>query len=337
MKKYSSFDSQRRRSIGFGLSSTGIVALGGGIGQVFAQSYPNGPVSIILPLQVGSASDIAVRAVAERLATRLNVPFIVENVAAAAGLVGLEKLSRVKSDGQTIAALNNSIVTILPHLQAQNIKVDTQKDFVPIVGIANIPTFFAVSKKSSIRTIKDLTLKAKQSPDGISYASGGVGSPQHLATEMYKAYSGTQLLHVPYRGASQAALAVAAGEVELMSMALPLAQPYLPDGKVRLIGYCGTERHPQFRDIPTLQEQGVAKYDYSSWVGLFVPKDTPANFVKLLRQEAEVIVNDRAFHVQMIRAGMDPWPRTASELVKISADDFLKWQKVIASANIKSG
>jgi tripartite-type tricarboxylate transporter receptor subunit TctC len=300
-----------------------------------AQKYPSGAVGIILPLQVGSASDIAVRAIAERLATKLGASFVVENVAAAAGLVGLERLSRVKPDGQTLAALNNSIITILPHLQPQNMKGDTRKDFTPIVGIANIPTFFAVSKNSSIKSVRDLTERAKKSPDAITYASGGVGSPQHLATEMYKSYTKTKLLHVPYRGASQAALAVAAGEVELMSMALPLAQPYLPDGKVRLIGYCGTERHPQFRDIPTLQEQGVAKYEYSSWVGLFALKDTASEVVALLRKEADTIVNDRSFQVQLIRGGLEPWARTAAELSKIIDDDFQKWQEVIQSAQIK--
>jgi tripartite-type tricarboxylate transporter receptor subunit TctC len=302
---------------------------------VSAQKYPVGTVAIILPLQVGSASDIAVRALAERLASKMGVSFVVENVAAAAGVVGLEKLSRVKPDGQTLAGLNNSIITILPHLQPQNMKGDTRKDFLPIAGIANIPTFFAVSKNSPIKTIKDLTERAKKSPDSISYASGGVGSPQHLATEMYKAYTGTKLLHVPYRGASQAALAVASGEVELMSMALPLAQPYLPDERVRLIGYCGPERHPQFRDVPTLQEQGVGKYEYSSWVGLFALKDTALGVVALLRKEADAIVNERGFQVQLIRGGLEPWARSAAELAKIIDGDFQKWQTIIQAAQIK--
>jgi tripartite-type tricarboxylate transporter receptor subunit TctC len=324
--------SRRRHLLAAASASTGALFPAA---TVLAQKYPSGAVAIILPLQVGSASDIAVRALADRLATKLGTSFVVENVAAAAGVVGLDRLSRVKADGQTLAGLNNSIITILPHLQPQNMKGEPRKDFAPIVGIANIPTFFAVSKNSPIKNIRDLTERAKKSPDAISYASGGVGSPQHLATEMYKAYTGTKLLHVPYRGASQAALAVASGEVELMSMALPLAQPYLPDAKVRLIGYCGTERHPQFRDIPTLQEQGVAKYEYSSWVGLFAPKDTPPDIVAMLRKEAEVIVNDRSFQVQLIRGGLEPWARNAAELAKISDDDFLKWQQIIQTAQIK--
>jgi tripartite-type tricarboxylate transporter receptor subunit TctC len=302
----------------------------------WSQKYPSGPVTIVLPLQAGSASDVAVRHMAERLGARLGSGFVVENVAAAAGLVGLERLSRAKTDGQTVAALNNSIMTILPHLQGKNIKVDTRKDFVPVAGIANIPTFFAVPAASSIRTIQDLVKRAKSEPNRITYSSGGVGSPQHLATEMFKSYTGTQLVHVPYRGASQAALAVATGEVQVMSMALSLAQPFLPDNRVRLIGYCGAERHAQFRDIPTLQEQGVKNYDYSSWIGLFLHKDVPQEVLAVLRREAQAVADDRDFQLQLIRSGLEPWPRNADQLAKIVEGDFQRWKKIIQDAKIQS-
>lgn len=309
-------------------------ALGGG--PAFSQKYPAGTVSIVLPLQAGSASDVAVRHMAERLAQRFGAGFVVENVAAAAGVVGLERLARARPDGQTLAALNNSITTILPHLQPQNVKVDTRKDFLPIVGIANIPTFFAVPKASPIRTVGDLVERARKEPDRITYASGGVGSPQHLATEMFKSYTATKLVHVPYRGASQAALAVASGEIDVMAMALPLAQPFLPEGRVRFIGFCGSERHPQFREVPTLQEQGVARYDYSSWIGLFLHKEAVPEVLAVLRRESDAIVNDPAFQAQITRSGMDPWPRNAEQLTRIVAEDYLKWQKIIREANIQS-
>lgn len=304
--------------------------------SAFSQKYPNGSVTIVLPLQAGSASDVAVRHFTQRLSTRMGAGFVVENMAAAAGIVGLERLSRSKPDGQTLAALNNSIVTILPHLQPQNIKVDTRKDFMPVTGIANIPTFFAVPKASSIKTIKDLIERALKEPDRVTYSSGGVGSPQHLATEMFKSFTGTKLVHVPYRGASQAALAVASGEVDVMSMALSLAKPFLLDERVRLIGYCGSERHAQFPNIPTLQEQGVSNYDYSSWIGLFVHKDVPADILAALRTESEAIVNEAAFQSQLVLSGLDPWPRSAAELTRIVATDYQKWQKIIQEANIQA-
>ncbi len=302
----------------------------------FAQSYPKGAVTVILPLQAGSASDVAVRHMSERLAQKFGVGFAVENVAAAAGVVGLDKLSKAKADGQTVAALNNSIMTILPHLQPQNVKVDTRKDFVPITGIANIPTFIAVPANSPVKNIKDFLARARSEAGKMTYSSGGVGSPQHLATELLMSMTNIKLTHVPYRGATQAALALASNEVEVMSMALPLAQPFLPNNKVRLIAYSGMERHPQFRDVPTVHEQGVKGYEYSSWVGFFMQKDTPVEIVSLLRKESEAIVNLREFQSQLIRAGLDPWPQSAAQLGKIVQDDFTKWQQVIKDAKIQS-
>ncbi len=314
------------------LLSAGVAGL---IGPAWAQKSPLGPSTIVLPLQAGSASDVAVRYMAERLTQRMGRGFAVENIAAAAGLVGLDRLSKARTDGTVVAALNNSIMTILPHLQARNIKVDTQQDFVPLAGIANIPTFFAVPGSSSIRNIADLVGRARQPGARITYASGGVGSPQHMASEMFKSFAGVDLTHVPYRGASQATLAVASGEVDVMSMALSLAQPFLADGRVRLIGYCGPERHAQFRDIPTLREQGVKNYDYSSWIALFYHREVPRDVAQALAQEAQAIAQDRDFQVQLIRAGLEPWPRTGPELAAIVQADHRRWKTIIEQAHIQ--
>lgn len=299
-----------------------------------AQKYPDGTVNVILPLQAASASDVAVRLMSERLGQRLGATFVVENVAAAAGLVGLERLARARPDGHTIAALNNSILTILPHLQASKIKGDPRRDYLPIAGVANIPTFFAVPATSPVQNVQDLIKRARNGR--VTYSSGGVGSPQHLASEMFKSYTGAPIEHVPYRGASQAALAVASGEVEMMSMALSLAQGFLPDKRVRLIGYCGAERHGQFRDLPTLQEQGVKGYDYSSWIALFLHRDAPADVLQLLRKEAQAVAADRDFQLQLIRSGLDGWVRSPEQLADVMESDFGRWKKIIQEANIPS-
>lgn len=301
----------------------------------FSGNYPSGAVTVILPLQVGSASDVATRLATAGLATRMGVGFIVENMASAAGVLGLERLTHARPDGQTLGALNNSIVTILPHLQPKHVKVDTRTEFLPIAGIANIPTFFAVTKNSPIHTIQDLVDLARKEPNHITYSSGGVGSPQHLATEMFKSYTDVKLLHVPYRGASQAALALASGEVDVMSMALSLAQPYLKDGRVRLIGYCGMERYPLFPTIPTLNEQGVPNFEYSSWIALFAQKDVPASAVALLRNEAEIVVNDPTLQTQLVQSGMIAWPRNHDQLSQIIKSDYTKWGKIIKDAGIQ--
>ena len=320
----------QRRILVSALASLGVLP------RAWGQKYPSGPSTVVLPLQAGSASDVAVRHMAERLTQRLGQGFAVENVAAAAGLVGLDRLSRARVDGSVVAALNNSIMTILPHLQARNMKVDPLKEFVPLAGIANIPTFFAVPARSPIANMADLIQRARDPGQRVTYASGGVGSPQHLASEMFKAYAGVELTHVPFRGASQATLAVASGEVDMMSMALSLAQPFLQDGKVRLIGYCGPQRHAQFRDIPTLQEQGVKGYDYSSWIGLFFHKDVPADIGGVLAREAQSVGEDRDFQVQLIRSGLEPWPKSAQELGRIVREDSTRWKTIIEQARIQA-
>lgn len=298
-----------------------------------AQAYPAGSVTIVLPLQAGTASDVAVRHMADRLSQRMSGnSFVVENVAAAAGLVGLERIGRARADGRMVAALNNSILTVLPHLQGKNMKGDPRSELVPVAGIANIPTFFAVQGSSSIKSIDDLVKAART--QRITYSSGGVGSPQHLATEMFNAYTGTKLEHVPYRGASQAALAVATGEVQVMSMALSLAQPFLADQRVRLIGYCGSERHAQFRDLPTLQEAGVKDYDYSSWIALFLPKEVPQEALSELRRQAQAVASDRDFQTQLVRSGLEPWARDEKQLTDIVKQDYARWEKIIREANI---
>lgn len=309
-----------------------LAALGGR--AAWAQKSLEGPVTVILPLQAGSASDVGLRHMTERLGQRLGTAFVVENVAAAAGLVGLDRLARARPDGRTVAALNNSILTILPHLQASKMKGEPRRDYLPVAGVANIPTFFAVPASSPVRTIADLIQRARRGR--VTYSSGGVGSPQHLATEMFNAYTGVKLEHVPYRGASQAALAVASGEVDVMSMALSLAQPFLPEQRVRLIGFCGAERHGLFRDVPTLQEQGVKNYDYSSWLGLFLHKEAPAEVLQTLRTAAQAVAADREFQVQLIRSGLEPWVRSPEQLARVVDADFERWKTIIREASIPS-
>ena len=316
---------QRRQLMAAGaLTALGVPAHG--------QKALDGPITVILPLQAASASDLAVRFMAERLTPRVGTPLVVENVPGAAGLLGLDRLARAKADGRTLAALNNSILTILPHLQAGKIKGEPRRDYLPVAGVANIPTFFAVPAALPVRNIQALVQRAKT--QRVLYSSGGVGSPQHLAAEMFKAYTGAPIEHVPYRGASQAALAVASGEVDMMPMALSLAQPFLPDQRVHLIGFCGSQRHGQFREVPTLQEQGVKNYEYASWIALFLHRDAPPEVLQVLRREAHEVARDRDFQVQLIRAGLEAWVRSPAQLAHVMDQDFQRWGAIIQQAGI---
>src|SRR5687768_12667248 len=250
---------------------------------VLAQDYPEKPVQIVLPLQVGSASDIAVRVFAERLSDALKQSFVVENVTGAAGLIGADRLAKSRPDGYTLAALNNSILTILPNIQRERVKFNPFEDFVPIHSIAQIPTLLGVHEAVPVRTVAELVQLAKAKPGELNYATGGPGSPQHLAGEMFMAMSGTRMTQVPYKGATAAAAGLAAGQVQVMFIAHSLALPFLPSGKVRPIAFAGGKRSAAFPDLPTVAEAGVPGYDYSSWIALFAPKGTPAPVLAKLR------------------------------------------------------
>jgi tripartite-type tricarboxylate transporter receptor subunit TctC len=303
---------------------------------VFAQEYPDKPVQIVLPLQVGSASDVAVRVFAERLGEGLKQPLVVENVTGAAGLIGAERLAKSRPDGYTLAALNNSILTILPNIQRERVKFNPFEDFVPVHGIATIPTLLGVHEALPVRDVKGLIALAKAKPGELNYATGGPGSPQHLAGEMFMAMAGIRMTQVPYKGATAAAAGLASGQTQVMFIAYSLALPFLPSGKVRPIAFAGAKRSAALPDLPTLAEAGVPGYDYSSWIALFAPKGTPAAVLKKLRTEAARALAVPDIKERLDKSGLELWAIPAADLPKIIQEDHARWARVVRDANIKA-
>lgn len=312
-----------------------LALLAGLSGPATAQSYPNKPVLVIMPLQAASASDIAARIVVERMADGFKQQFVVENVAAAAGLVGTERVRAARPDGYTIAALNNSILTILPNINREKARFDSVGDFIPIRGIATIPTLIGVNGALPVKTVPEFLAYARARPGQLNYASGGPGSPQHLATEMFMHLSGVKMAHVPYRGATQAAADLAAGQVQFMMIAHTLALPFLDDGKVRPIGFAGAQRSTAFPDLPTAHESGVPGYDYSSWIALFAPKGTPDDIVARLRAEATRVMAMPDLSERLAKSGLEIWNQPPERLTAIIREDHARWDKVVREANIK--
>ena len=302
--------------------------------SAFAQEYPEKPVMIVLPLQVGSASDVAVRMFAERLGEGLKQPFVVENVTGAAGLIGAERVSKARPDGYTLAALNNSILTILPNIQRERVKFNPFDDFVPVHGIANIPTLLSVHESVPVRDVAELVALAKRKPGELNYATGGLGSPQHLAGEMFMAMSGVRMTQVPYKGATAATAGLAGGQTHVMFIAHSLALPFLSSGKIRPIAFAGGKRSPAFPDLPTVAEAGVPGYDYSSWIGLFAPKGTPPAVLARLRSESAKALPGLKDRLE--KAGLELWALPPTELPGVIKEDHARWARVVREANIKA-
>lgn len=318
----------RRRLLG------GVAALAAGATlPARAQApWPARPVNVIMPLQAGTASDVAIRILADRLGETLGSRMVVENVTGAAGLIGAERAARATPDGYTLAALNNSILTILPNVQRRPLGFQPFEDFVPIAGIATIPTFLGVHRDVPVRTVQELIALARTRE--LNYASGGTGSPQHLATEMFMAMAGVKMNEVAYRGAAQAAADLAAGHVQVMFIAQTLALPFRDAGTIRFIGFGGTERHPEYAEVPTVAEQGVAGYDYSSWIALFAPRGTPDAVVARLRAESATAMAEPALQQRLTRGGLAPWFRTPEQLAQVMREDDARWKAVVRAANL---
>jgi tripartite-type tricarboxylate transporter receptor subunit TctC len=299
-----------------------------------AQDYPAKPVRVVLPLQAGSAADVAVRLFAERMAEPLGRPLVVENITGVGGLIGTNRVVAEAADGYVLAALNMTILSILPHMQASQVKFDPLKDFEPVYGIATIPTLLGVSANLPVDNVRQLIELAKAKPGELNYSSGGPGSPQHLAAEMFQGMTGTRFTHVPYKGATSAAADLAAGRVQVMFIAHSLAIPFLPEKRIKLIAFTGPRRGASFPDLPTLDESGVTGYDYSSWAALYALKGTPAPVLARLRQAAAKALAAPGLAEQLQKGGLEIWPTPPEQLAQVMRSDYARWQKVVRDAGL---
>ena len=298
------------------------------------EPYPVKPIQVVLPLQAASASDIAVRIVAEKMAEILAQGVVVENVPGVGGLIGANRVAVARADGYTLAALNNSILTILPHMQRGQTKFDSFADFVPVRGFANIPTYVGVPKDSPFSSVQALVAHARAKPGELNYSTGGPGSPQHLATEMFQHMAGVKLTHVPYKGATAAAADLAAGRVQLMFISHSLALPFLPNEHVKLLAFAGAERSKAYPALPTLAESAVPGYDYSSWIALFALKGTPPAALAKLRDAAEQAMRTPGLAERFEKSGLEIWDQPPERLATVMREDWARWDKVVKSAKL---
>lgn len=295
--------------------------------------YPSRPIQIICPLQAASPSDVALRAVCEKMSPSLGVGMPIENAPGAAGLIGTERVARATPDGYLLGAFNNSIMTMLPHMYAK-VPYDPFKSFEPISLLASIPTLLIVHADVPVKNVKELVEYSKANPGKLNYSTGGAGSPQHLAMEMFKSMTGANLVHVPYKGATQATMDTVAGQTQAMFIGVALALPFIKAGKVRALGMAGATRTALMPDLPTIAEQGVTGYDYASWIALYAPAGTPKEIVGTLVTETKKAMGDKGLRERLLAGGLDPLGTTPEELLKQTREDYARMGKVIKEAGV---
>jgi len=317
------------------LSKTAVVAaaLAGLVLPVQAEDYPTHAVRIIVPFAAGGPADVYCRQLAQYLSDALKQPFVVEDQPGAGSIIGTTAVARAAPDGYTLLAMSNTH-TVNESL-VPNKPFALMRDFVPIAPINYSDLVMVVPPSVPAKTLKEFIALAKAQPGKLNYASSGTGTPYHMAGELFKSMTGTNIVHVPYRGSSGARNDVLGGQVQMMFDAITTMAPNVKAGQVRALGTTGTKRSTVLPDVPTVAEAGVPGYETTIWLGLMAPKGTPQAIVAKLNAEIEKAVNRADVKEMWAKQGAVPMTMTPAAFGAYLDKDIAKWANVVKTANIK--
>jgi tripartite-type tricarboxylate transporter receptor subunit TctC len=297
--------------------------------------YPGRPVRVIVPLAAASPIDNAARVLAARLSENMQQPFLLENDPGAAGLTGAGRVARSAPDGYTIGAFDDAILTVLPNLHA-TMPFDVIRDFEPISLVGTIEWGLIAANDAPYKSASDLIAAATARPGRISYASGGNGSPQHIAMALFASIANISLVHVPYEGARQAVTAVAAGQVPVGMQALGTVATMVRAGELRLIGVGTRERHPRFPDVPTIDGSGLPGFTFTSWFAIVAPAGTPKDIVVRLSAEITRALAAPDVREKLAAQGFTVRGTSQEELGSIARAQLARNAKVMREAGIRA-
>ncbi len=303
---------------------------------VMAQgNYPNKPIRMIIPLATGSAVDNALRLVAQNMATSMGQPIVIENITGSSGLIGADRMLKMPADGYTIGGVNDSVLTMVPHINP-NTTFNTLKDFAPISLIGTIEWGIVVKTDSQFKTLEDLIRFSKANPDKLTFSSGGVGSPQHIAMALLMQRAGMKLVHVPYKGATQAAVGAAAGEVDVSFQGLGTAAALINGGKLRLLALSTPKPLQQFSGVKTIDQGALPGFFFNSWAAMVAPAKTPKPIVEKLSAEARKAMDNPDIRDRFTKLGITIRGTTPAEFEEALKKQYELYGKVIKDNNIKA-
>ncbi len=309
-------------------------ALAFSAGASLAQDYPARTVKIIVPFGAGGPTDVFTRATAEELRKSLNQPFVMENRPGAGSTIGTDAVAKSAPDGYTLLMISAT--------QATNETLLTQKsyqlmrDFVAVAPLMRTDLVLVVHPSVPANTLAEFIALAKAKPGALNYASSGQGSNYHMAAELFKNLTGTDIVHVPYKGSTGARSDIISGQVQMMFDSVPTMAPLILAGRVRALGTTGKTRSAILPDVPTLAEAGAPGYEASLWTGIVAPAATPPAIVKLLNREVNKILARPDIKDAWEKQGATPMAMTPSEFNAYIESEIVKWAKVIQANKIKS-
>ncbi|HZN25773.1 MAG TPA: tripartite tricarboxylate transporter substrate binding protein [Burkholderiales bacterium] len=296
----------------------------------YAQTYPTGPVRVVVPFPPGGGNDSMGRILTQKLTDSLGKQFVVDNRGGANGMVGSELVAKAPKDGYTLMVNGANFVTS-PSLYAKP-TYDPIKQFEPISLLAIAPNVLVVHPSVPAKNVKELIALAKAKPKQINFAGSGSGSTPHLAGELFRTMTNTQMMHVPYRGTGPAITGLLSGEVESMFMPALAAVPLINSGRVRALAVTSRNRLPALPGLPTVSESGLKGYESSQWYGLLAPAGTPSDIVNLLSAQTMKIMQTDDMKQRMAEAGSIAVGSTRDVFAKHLESEFAKWAKVIKAS-----
>jgi tripartite-type tricarboxylate transporter receptor subunit TctC len=298
-----------------------------------AQTYPDRPIKLLIPLAAASAVDVVARIVAEKMSATLGEPLYVENEPGAAGLIGMRTGARAAPDGYTVLAVNDSVITMLPNMRA-DAGYDPFKDFIPVTQLVGIQWVLAVNPSFPAKSVGELVALAREKPGGVTYASGGYGSPQHIAAEMFTRAVNVQMEHVPYRGVTPAVTDVVAGHASVLFTAFSTVSQFLPDNRIRILAATTPARLVQLPSVPTMAEAGVPGFSFGTWAALLVPAGTPLEIVAKLNAAAVAALNDADVRKKLMDLGYEVVGSTPEQFALLMRQEYIRTGDLIRAANI---
>ena len=295
-------------------------------GTAWAQPYPSKPVRVVIVFPAGGGTDITVRLVFQKVGEQMNQQFVIDNRGGAGGTIGAALAAKSPPDGYTIMVYSTTLLASA-HMY-KSLPYNALKDFTGITPVARLVLMLVVHPSMPVRTTKELIALAKARPGAILYGTAGPGALQHLATSLFANMAGLNLTHVPYKGGAPAMVATASGEVQMMLTPASEVYPYLQSGRVRPIAVSSATRTTQFPEIPAIAET-VKGYEFTSWMGTFVPAGTPRPIVDQLNAELKKAVADPKVASNLAAQTLDPMQMTVEEFAKLLRSEYDKYEHVV--------
>ena len=297
-------------------------------------AWPTRTVRLILPFPPGGGTDILGRMIAERLGAQLGQPVITENRGGAGGNVGAEAAARAAPDGYTIVLVAPSLA-ISPTLYSR-LNYDPVKDFAPVSLVATVPNVMITQASLPAQSLQEFIAFAKGKPGALNFGSGGAGTSNHLAGELFNIVTGAKLVHIPYKGVNLAMQDVLAGNVHLVFIGIPAAAPHIKAGRLRALALVAPQRSSALPEVPTVAEAGLRDFEFTTWYGVLAPAGTPRNVVNRLNIELVKIMHSPELKERLAATGTEPLTSTPEEFAAYIRQEISKWGEIIRKAGVKA-